>query len=118
MVDEGDADVAGWDHVEDAVKQLARARTTLAIRRGVTTSDRPPLRLFKNRLEYTYDYDDSESGSDGDGASGTAGRATRSGSEMDPNALFEPSDSGDNDEDHNAWVRRRIEEEEDYESDF
>lgn len=117
VFDDSEADVAGWDQVEDAVKQLVRERTKLAIRSGATTSDRAPLRLFKNRLEYTYDYDDSDADSDGD-ASGTAGRATRSGSEMDPNALFEPSDSGDNDEDHNAWVRRRIEEEEDYESDF
>lgn len=116
VADDGDADVAGWDKVEEAVKQLVRERTKLAIRSGVTTSDRAPLRLFKNRLEYTYDYDDSAS--DSDSATGTAARATRSGSEMDPNALFEPSDSGDNDEDHNAWVRRRIEEEEDYESDF
>lgn len=115
--DDDDADAAGWDRVEDAIKQLVRERTKLALRSGVTTSDRAPLRLFKNRLEYTYDYDDSDSDSE-NGGTGTAGRATRSGSEMDPNALFEPSDSGDNDEDHNAWVRRRIEEEEDYESDF
>lgn len=122
------AEIGGWETVEEAVRQLVRERTKLANRSGiVTAADRAPLRLFKNRLEYAYDDDyssDSDSnaghghgGGDSD-ADGGAGRATRSASEMDPNALFEPSEYSGDDEDQNAWVRRRIEEEEDYESDF
>ncbi|GAA5875803.1 hypothetical protein JCM3774_006460 [Rhodotorula dairenensis] len=124
--DPSGADVGGWETIEEAVKQLVRERTKLAHRSGIVASaeGRPPLRLFKNRLEYTYDDSDSDSGSEGSrehddsDADGGNGRATRSASEMDPNALFEPSEYSGDDEDQNAWVRRRIEEEEDYESDF
>ncbi|BGP57980.1 hypothetical protein JCM8202_001930 [Rhodotorula sphaerocarpa] len=107
----------GWEEVQKAVGELVRERNRAAVRAGRAT--REGLRLFKNRLECTYD-DGEDSDVDGesaqDGTEADEDRGARSASEVDPNGLFEPS-SGD-EEDQNAWVRRRIQEEEDYESDF
>ncbi|GAA5990480.1 hypothetical protein JCM10908_007391 [Rhodotorula pacifica] len=125
-------DVGGWEAVEEAVKQLVRGRDKLAIKSGVdhAATGRPPLRLYKNRLEYTFDDDDDhegdiESDSDSDPTHPHHRHPrtgfTRSVSEAtDPNALFEPSEGSAEEEEaeQNAWVRRRIAEEEEYESDF
>lgn len=113
----------GWDEVQKTVKAFVKERNRLSIRAGISSCSRAPLRLFKNRLECTYDEEasddeeeDEEDDDDGDEAGSADDRGDRSASEMDMNALFVPS-SGD-EEDQNAWVRRRLEEEEDYESDF